>query len=86
MADSLTLKLEGSIKGPWVDELQRAWSASLKALPGRPVKVDLAGVSFIDAEGRELLFRMKKAGAILQAASPFVRQVLDGQDGKSRKS
>lgn len=80
MTDSLALKLEGSVKGPWVDELQKAWSASAETLPGRPVKVDLAGVSFIDARGRDLLLRMQKAGAVLQGALPFVRQALDSKD------
>jgi anti-anti-sigma regulatory factor len=86
MTDSLTMKLEGTLRGPWVDELQQAWSASADKSPRKPVKVDLAGVSFMDARGRELLLQMQKAGAVLQGASPFLRHVLDGKAGEPRKS
>lgn len=78
MKDSESLKLEGSIKGPWVDELQKAWSASADESPSRPVTVDLAGVSFVDERGRHLLLEMQQAGAILQGASLYLRHVLDG--------
>jgi ABC-type transporter Mla MlaB component len=86
MTDSLALKLEGSIKRPWVDELQKAWSASAGTSPRKPVEVDLAGVSFIDATGRDLLLQMQQAGTVLVGASPFLRYVLDGNAGKPRKS
>lgn len=86
MKNSLSLKLEGSLQGPWVDELQKAWSASALELPEKPVLVNLAGVSFMDERGRSLLLQMKQAGAILQGASLFLRHVLDGEAGKLPKS
>lgn len=78
MNDAEALKLEGSIKGPWVGELQKAWSASAEKSPGTPVRVDLSGVSFVDERGRQLLLQMQQAGAVLQGASLFLRHVLDG--------
>jgi len=85
--DSLSLKLEGRLKGPWVAELRKAWSASAEASPRKPVEVDLAGVSFIDAGGRDLLLEMQQSGAVLQGASPFLRQVFSSsQDEQSRKT
>jgi anti-anti-sigma regulatory factor len=85
-ADSLTVKLEGTLRGPWVDELQLAWSEAADKSPRKPAQVDLAGVTFIDARGRELLLQMQKAGAVLQGPSLFLRQVLDGKSGEPRNS
>ena len=88
MEDFLTLKLEGSLKGPWVDELQRAWSSSTGRSSGKPVKVDLAGVSFIDSKARTLLLRMQAEGVRLEGASIFLRNLLDedGETTATRKS
>jgi anti-anti-sigma regulatory factor len=79
MTDSLIVKLEGTLRGPWVDELQQAWSAFTDKSPAKPMTVDLAGVSFIDSRGRDLLLRMQGQGAVLDGASLFLRHVLDGK-------
>ena len=81
MEDFVTLKLEGTVKGPWVDELQKAWLSSTDRSSGKLVKVDLAGVSFIDPEARNLLLRMQREGTLLEGASIFIRHLLDGQNG-----
>ena len=86
MSDSVEQKLEGSVKGPWVDEVEKAWVAAGDAVPGKPVKVDLAGVSFIDPRGRDLLLQMQGAGVVLQGASLFLRHVLDGQRRKTMEA
>jgi anti-anti-sigma regulatory factor len=83
MEDSLTLKLEGSLKGPWVDELQKAWSSSTDGSSGKQVRVDLAGVSFFDPKARNLLLRMQGEGVRLEGASIFLRHLLDEQDGET---
>ena len=56
----MTLKLEGIFKGPWVDELQKAWSSSTDGSSVKQVKVDLAGVSFIDPKARMVLLQMQE--------------------------
>jgi hypothetical protein len=71
------MKLEGSVKGPWVDELRKAWLASAKMAGGEPMSIDLGAVSFIDARGRNLLLRMQREGVALKGASGFLRQVLE---------
>ena len=71
------LKLEGSVKGPWVEELQKAWLTSAIMSDGEPVSVDLGAVSFVDTRGRDLLLRMQKEGAVLQGASGFLREMLE---------
>jgi ABC-type transporter Mla MlaB component len=80
-ADSLSLKLEGSLKGPWVDELQRAWCALANMARGMTVKVDLHAVSFVDASGRDLLLRMRREGSTLEGASGFLRNILEPHNG-----
>jgi hypothetical protein len=72
--------LEGSLKGPWVDELRKAWLTSANIVVGQPVSVDLAGVTFADEPGRDLLLRMQKDGVALIGGSSFLRQLLEGRD------
>ena len=58
-----TLKLEGQLAGPWVDELERSWFAVRDNIANRLVMVDLCEVTFVDAEGRKLLAWMHGQGA-----------------------
>jgi anti-anti-sigma regulatory factor len=80
-SSGVILKLEGSLKGPWVDELRKARLTSAKMAAGQPVSVDLAGVTFADAGGRDLLLRMRKEGVALNGGSSFLRQLLDPNRG-----
>jgi ABC-type transporter Mla MlaB component len=57
--------VEGKLVGPWVKELEKCWESVLAAYPSRSTLVDLAGVTFIDSEGRTLLTRMRRQGARL---------------------
>jgi anti-anti-sigma regulatory factor len=52
---STTLKLAGRLAGPWVTELERCWRAAGGAQRGRPLRLDLTEVTFIDAAGKQLL-------------------------------
>jgi hypothetical protein len=74
------LKLEGSVKGPWVDELRKTWLTSAKMAGGEPVSIDLGAVSFIDARGRDLLLQMQREGIALKGASGFLREVLEDRN------
>jgi ABC-type transporter Mla MlaB component len=79
-SSTVILKLEGSIKGAWVDELRKAWLTSANIAAGQPVTVDLAGVTFADAAGQDLLLRMWKEGVALSGGSGFLRQLLEDQN------
>ena len=48
---SVTLKLEGSVVGPWVGELRQVCETFLTEGPS--LKLDLADVTFADADGVE---------------------------------
>jgi anti-anti-sigma regulatory factor len=82
-SDVVLLKLEGTVKGPWVDELQKAWLTSAKMAGEQPVSIDLGAVSFIDARGRDLILRMQREGVALTGASSFLRQVLEDKNTNS---
>jgi ABC-type transporter Mla MlaB component len=76
--DSLSLILEGRLKGPWVGELEQAWLAAQKLSANKTFKVDLSGVTFADWRGRKLLLDMQNRGAELVGGSSFLRQMLAG--------
>jgi hypothetical protein len=51
----VTIKLEGRVAGPWVEELHRTWISLAPSLGSKPVCVDLCGVTFVDVAGKHLL-------------------------------
>src|SRR5438132_11480565 len=73
---SLTFQVEGRLAGPCVDELADCWQRTL-AGQRRPVgRVDLAGVTFVDAAGKALLAQLHRAGAELVASGVLMRAVV----------
>ena len=70
-----TLKLEGSIAGPWVGELRRVAESSL-AESGL-LKLDLSAVGFVDPAGAQLLHELAQRVEI-NGLSQFVAELLYG--------
>jgi len=70
------LRLEGRIAGPWVGELARNCEAALRS--DRPVTLDMAGVSYLDAEGLRLAGALRDRGVRLVGCSAFVTEQLQG--------
>ncbi|CUS38717.1 hypothetical protein [Candidatus Nitrospira nitrificans] len=64
--NSVRLRLEGSLTGPWVGELEHEWRTTRPA-DGLPLVVDLTNVTFVGEDGKLLLKRMWKEGAQLIA-------------------
>jgi hypothetical protein len=71
---SITLKLEGRVVGPWVGELRRVCETLLTE--GRALKLDLADMTFADADGVTVLTGFKTRGVTLKNCSPFVDEQL----------
>jgi ABC-type transporter Mla MlaB component len=69
-----TLKLEGRVVGPWVHALRSICESLLNK--GRGLKLDLAGVSYVDADGVSVLMSFKSRGVALNNCSPFVNEQL----------
>lgn len=64
--DSVRLRLEGSLTGPWVGELEHEWR-TIQPAEGIPLVVDLTNVTFVGEDGKLLLTRMWREGAQLIA-------------------
>jgi ABC-type transporter Mla MlaB component len=70
--ETLTLKLEGKISGPWVEVLESCWARTRQASASRLVRVNLNEVTFVDDAGKALLARMANAGTEFVAAGPLI--------------
>ena len=77
---SATLKLEGKLAGPWVEELERVWRSGSAS---EAVLVDLCDVSFVDASGKNLLAQMCHGEADFLADSPLMEQIVEEVTGSA---
>ena len=75
-----TLKLEGKLVGPWVEELERIWRTRSVS---ENVLIDLFDVNFVDASGKDLLAQMYQGGAHFLADTPLMRQVVQEVMGRA---
>jgi anti-anti-sigma regulatory factor len=71
---SRTLRLEGQLSGPWVEELRHACEGILN--DGLSLKLDLSEITFLDHQGALLLVGLKARRATLSGSSPFVSEQL----------
>lgn len=69
---SITLKLEGRVVGPWVEELRRICEPLLA--DEQALRLDLTEVSYADVQGVAALNNFKSRGVTLWNCSPFVEQ------------
>jgi anti-anti-sigma regulatory factor len=72
----LTFQLEGRLAGPWVRELEACWQATLVCHHEPILRVDLTGVTFIDAMGQDCLAAMHRQGAEFVAADCLMKAVV----------
>jgi hypothetical protein len=77
-AGVMTFELEGRLAGPWVKELELCWRSAAGTQRIYPVRVDLSSVTFIDAEGKDLLGRMYREGAKLVATGCLNKSIVEG--------
>lgn len=74
--ESLTFQLEGKLAGPWVRVLEECWQSALARQRKPILRVDLTGVTFIDAAGRAHLAALHRAGAEFVAADCLTKAVV----------
>ena len=90
---ALTLRLEGRLEGPWVAVLAHSGSAALPNLNGRQLRIDLNGVTFVDAQGKAHLAEMCAQGAEFLAGDLETKAIVEeiqtsratASDGESRQ-
>lgn len=80
----LTLKLEGRVVGPWVDELRQLCEPLL--VDETSLTLDLGEVSFADEPGVTLLAYLGRRGANLTKPSPFLAAQLKAHPSGALKS
>ena len=73
---AVTLRLEGQVRGPWVEELRQVCEQLLAR--GNAPLLDLTDVSFIDVDGVALCRRLRARKVGILHCSPFVAEQLKG--------
>lgn len=68
------IKVEGSLHGPWVDELGKVLNSAV-ARSSR-IRLDLSSLTYLDERGRELLCEWLRRGAEVVACTRYVSAVL----------
>jgi anti-anti-sigma regulatory factor len=73
---ALTFQVEGRLAGPWVRVLEECWQSALARQREPILRVDLTGVTFIDAAGRACLAALHRRGAEFIAADCLTKAVV----------
>jgi len=73
-ASAVTLRVEGRIAGPWVEELRTTCDVHARPDPVL-LYLELEDVSFADADGVALLRELRDMGVALSHASPFLSEL-----------
>lgn len=75
MTETLTFQLEGRLSGPWVQVLEECWQNVLPRQCKPIVRLDLTGVTSIDAAGKACLVTLYAQGAEFVAADCLTKAV-----------
>jgi ABC-type transporter Mla MlaB component len=75
--ESLTFQLEGRLAGPWVRELAECWQSNLARRRKPILRVDLTGVTFIDAAGQACLAALHRQGAEFVAPDCLTKAIVE---------
>jgi len=73
----LTFRLEGRLEGSLAMELENCWRRILANPSKSTLRVDLTGVTFIDAAGKARLAAMHEQGAQLIASDCLIKAVVE---------
>jgi ABC-type transporter Mla MlaB component len=79
--NAVTLRAEGRLTGPWVDELRTACDVH-SSNDEVQLSLDLADISFADAAGVALLKELRSRSVSLMRTTPFLAEQL--KDGRSQ--
>ena len=74
----VTLKLEGSLTGSWVMELEDCWRAASSNPAGRLLGLDLTEVDSVDSAGTYLLALLHNRGVRLIASGLVMTELVAG--------
>jgi outer membrane protein TolC/ABC-type transporter Mla MlaB component len=77
IGEKVTLRLEGKLSGPWVEEFERCWRMSADIYKKKGLVVDLSGVTFADPAGKKLLCSISSQGAQLIGSGLVPKSLID---------
>ena len=76
--ETMVLKLEGRLAGPWVAELDRLWEKVSRQRAGRKLQLDLRATTFADADGiRSLRTIFAQTHSEILAATPWTQYLAE---------
>lgn len=84
--EATTFMLEGRLVGAWVKELESCLQGALAAEPRRSIVVNLADVSFVDADGIDLLTRMRRQGVRLASTGIMMNAIVEAIEREADKT
>jgi ABC-type transporter Mla MlaB component len=73
---ALTFQLEGRLAGPWLRELEECWQSTLDRQRKPILRIDLTGVTSIDAAGQACLAAIYQQGAEFIAANCLTKSIV----------
>jgi anti-anti-sigma regulatory factor len=73
---ALTFRLEGRLAGPWVGVLQECLQSTLASQRQPILRVDLTGVTSVDAAGQACLAALHRQGAEFVASDCLMKAVV----------
>ena len=71
-----TLVVEGTLMGPWVDELRTTCVSASQTLGERELVIDLSDLTLISREGEDVILDLMKKGAKFFRSSVLTRHLL----------
>lgn len=74
---TITLQLEGRLAGPAVIEAERCWQVASVENPGRPMRMDLRAVTFIDQQGKSFLKNVFQQGASFLSSGCLIQAYVE---------
>jgi hypothetical protein len=78
--EQTVLTVEGKLVPPWVQELERCWhSVESKT----PLVLDIRAVTFVGAEGKELLGQIQRCGAKVLTSGVALKEMLEQLETQS---
>jgi outer membrane protein TolC len=77
MGERVTLKLEGKLSGPWVEEFEHCWRLSSEIYKRQELVIDLSGVTFVDPAGKKLLCTAASTGTRLIGSGLTAKSLME---------
>jgi anti-anti-sigma regulatory factor len=71
-----TLVVEGTLIGPWVDELRTTWVGASQTPGERKLVIDLSNVTAMSRKGEDVIFDLMKEGAKFSSSDVLTRYML----------